>query len=46
MFLTKDSGSGSFASVSYKFVRTEVNNVFWVDLPVGKKQGRSPGGQD
>jgi hypothetical protein len=32
-FLTKDSGSGSFGGVSYEFVRTEVNDVFWVELP-------------
>ena len=38
VFTTKDSGSGSFGSVSYEFVKNEVNDAFWVDLPVGESK--------
>ena len=30
---TKDSGSGSYSRVTYEFAKTQVNDVFWVDLP-------------
>jgi hypothetical protein len=33
LFLTKDSGSGSYSRVTYEFAKTQVNDVFWVDLP-------------
>lgn len=33
-FLTKDSGNGSFDSVTYEFVKSKVGDVFWVDAPL------------
>jgi hypothetical protein len=33
VFMTKDSGSGSYSRVTYEFAKTQVNDVFWVDLP-------------
>jgi hypothetical protein len=33
VFLTKDSGSGSYSQVSYEFVKKDVADVFWVELP-------------
>ncbi len=38
VFLTKDSGSGSFGEVSYEFAKTEMNDVFWVEPPSPKSK--------
>jgi hypothetical protein len=32
LFLTKDSGSGSYSQVTYEFVKGEVADVFWIEL--------------
>lgn len=31
VFLTKDSGKGKFAKVSYQFVKEKVGDVFWIE---------------
>lgn len=33
VFLTKDSGSGSYGQVTYEFVKKDVGDVFWVEWP-------------
>jgi C1A family cysteine protease len=33
-FITKDSGSGKFDSVTYEFARKKIGDVFWVDAPL------------
>ncbi|MCC7083804.1 MAG: hypothetical protein IT427_02225 [Pirellulales bacterium] len=36
IFLTKDSGAGRFAEVTYEFAKKEVNDAYWVNIPVEK----------
>lgn len=46
VFLTKDSGSGSYSRVTYEFAKTEVNDVFWVDLPELPDAKKADSGKD
>jgi Papain family cysteine protease len=34
IFITKDSGSGKFDSVTYEFAKTKIGDAFWVDAPI------------
>lgn len=38
ILLTKDSGSGKFSQVTYEFARTQINDVFWVELPLNAEK--------
>jgi C1A family cysteine protease len=39
-FITKDSGSGKFDSVTYEFAKTKIGDVFWVEANAPKEQNR------
>ncbi|MCC7475717.1 MAG: hypothetical protein IT425_09995 [Pirellulales bacterium] len=40
IFLTKDSAGGEYRTVTYEFVKTEVNDVFWVEEPKRSAAGK------
>lgn len=44
IFLTLDSGLGRYARVTYEFVRNELNDAFWVELPASA-QAQPPAGE-
>ena len=40
-FLTKDSGSARFDSITYEFTKEKIGDLFWIESPAKKKAKRS-----
>jgi hypothetical protein len=41
IFLAKDSGAGAYTTVSYKFVKENVADVFWIEAPSKPEESKS-----